>query len=287
MVKCLAGLADLQSEPFRARMEEINSLARRGSLQEYATYCRIWEYPWVTFQLQQLKGRGLRLLDVGSEISPLPWFLASQGFDVTVSDFTASYWRRWQRATQQLEILAQRRILDCQELDLPTASVDIYLSASVIEHVPFKQNAIAEAARVLRPGGILLMTFDICEPEMGMTFPAWNGRALSMREFDQLFGHSTWFDPELSRLSWNTDVIPEYLAWHRTTAPHHNYVTGGVLVRRNQRTWEEPRWNSFLRIVRGETRTTQSLVGWYVRNGPIALRNRIARRLKSFAVRAG
>jgi hypothetical protein len=79
------------------------------------------------------------------------------------------------------------------------------------------------------------MTFDICEFALGMTFPEWNGQALSMDEFDRLFKDSEWFEPGVSGLAWNTDDISKYLTWHRSTAPHHNYVTGGAVVRRNER----------------------------------------------------
>ena len=92
------------------------------------------------------------------------------------------------------------------------------------------------------------MTFDICEPEMGMSFPSWNGRALSMNEFDAIVRDCPWFDKSISDLEWNTNVIPEYLAWRRTTASHHKYVTGGTVLQRNgvpysesdRATWE--RW---------------------------------------------
>ena len=280
MVKCLATLAELESKSFRSLMERINNIARRDSLEEYTTYSRIWEYPWVWLQLESIKARGLRLLDIGSERSPLPWFLASRGFNVIVSDITANYWRVWQRASRQLKVAVGKRILDAQSLDLPTASVDIYLSVSVIEHVPNKARAIAEAARVLRSGGLLVMTFDICEPDMGMTFPEWNGRAPTMQEFDELFKNSPWFEPGLSELPWNADDIPDYLAWHRTTAPWHNYVTGAAVVRRNNRLWVESAWKDHLRAFKGKFRTTSSVAIWCLRRSSKAVRHKVARPMR-------
>lgn len=281
MVKCLATLAELESKSFRSLMERINNIARRDSLEEYATYSRIWEYPWVWLQLEPMKGRSLRLLDIGSEKSPFPWFLATQGFDVIISDITANYWRVWQGASRQLKVAVSKRILDAQNLDLPTASVDVYLSVSVIEHIPDKAKVTTEAARVLRPGGLLVMTFDICEPDMGMTFPEWNGSAPTMAEFDDLFRNSPWFEPGLPELAWNTDDVPEYLAWHRTTAPHHNYVTGASVVRRNNQPWVGPAWKSHLRALKGRLHTASAVAIWYLRHGLKTVRYKFARPMRA------
>ena len=253
MIKQLARLSELQQGYFSRCMDDINKIADAGGLARYTTYSRIWEYPWIWCQLEPYKGKDLWTLDIGSEKSPFPWFLATRGFRVVVSDVTASYWRSWQMVNQLLSANVRRRVLDSQDLDIPSASVDIYLSVSVIEHVWDKAKVFEEAARVLRPGGLMVMTFDVCEPDMGMTFPEWNGRAMTMREFDDLFRNSPWFEPGLSELPWNTGDIPEYLSWHRTTAPHHNYVTGAALVRRNDRAWVEPAWKDHLRTVRGKT----------------------------------
>jgi SAM-dependent methyltransferase len=43
--------------------------------------------------------------------------------------------------------------LDLQEIDLPDASLDVVLTAHVLEHVPETGRAIAELFRVIRPGG--------------------------------------------------------------------------------------------------------------------------------------
>jgi SAM-dependent methyltransferase len=261
-LKQLARMSELQGPEFSKIMAQINGVARRCGLQEYDTYSRIWEYPWVWLQLKALKGRKIRVLDVGSERSPFSWFLSTQGFDVTVSDVTANYWRFWQRASQQLGVAVNKCVLDAEKLNFSTSSVDIYLSVSVIEHVRHKVKAITEAARVLKPGGLLILTFDICEPDMGMTFPEWNGRALSMREFDELFCRSPWFKTEVSQLPWNTKDILEYLFWNRTTAVHHNYVTGAAVVQRNDVIWPEPAWKGLFYTLRRKSRIASSVAVW-------------------------
>ncbi len=262
--KQISRLDELQSLGFQNCLEEINQTARQGGLQEYYTYSRIWEYPWATFQLRPFFGCASKVLDVGSGKSPLPWFLAKQGVTVIVSDCTPAYWRIWKQARHRLGVNVQQLILDAQSLDLPTGSVDIYMSISVIEHTENKKQVISEAARVLKPGGLLLMTFDICEGSMGMSFPEWNGRAISMDEFDSMFQESPWFEGNVSELLWNTEDIAAYLSWHRETAPHHNYVTGGAMILRNGRRWDEAAWRNHLRVLRGKGRTGLRVAGWNV-----------------------
>lgn len=285
MIKRLASMAEQESSVFRQYMVQINSVGHEAGLSEYTTYSRLWEYPWVYVQLEPVREQQLRVLDVGSANSPLPWFLATRGFDVAVSDRKADCWRLWRQASRRLAVTVSRYILDAQDLDLPTASIDVYLSASVIEHVEDKRRAIHEAARVLRPGGLLVMTFDICEPDMGMTFPHWNGQALTTKEFDDLFGSCPWFEPVVSRLSWNTDDIPAYLGWNRKTASHHNYVVGAAVVRRGERIWVEPAWKDHVRALKRKGRTALDLVTWYSRVGIESVRRRAGRLIE--AVRPG
>jgi len=47
---------------------------------------------------------------------------------------------------------------DCAALSLADSSVDIVMSLDVFEHVPDPRRGFREKARVLRPGGVLLMT---------------------------------------------------------------------------------------------------------------------------------
>ncbi len=266
MKKKLANLVKLNSVTYRSFMDELNTFARNFGLAEYRTYSRIWEYPWLWSHLKPLADKGLKLLDVGSEMSPLPWYLASQGYDVIVSDHNKANWKSWKTVNNKLGLGTKIKILDAQSLDLSTASVDIYLSVSVIEHVPDKKKVIDEAARVLKPGGLFISTFDICEADMGMTFPEWNGKAISMSEFDEMFKNNAWFENGVSEIEWNKEDIDDYLKWHRTTAPHHNYVTGAAVVRRNNRTWDRTRMD-FYRTLRRKIRTMCSVPIWYLWSG--------------------
>jgi heptosyltransferase-2 len=117
---------------------------------------------------------------------------------------------------------------------------------------------------------------------MGMSFPEWNGRALTMREFDELFKDSPWFDPEVSRLPWNAEDIPEYFSWHRKTAPHHNYVTGAAIVRRNDHIWPEATRDGRWRQLKGRIRTVGSVTLWPLIQSKRTFQKAVSRSSDSF-----
>ena len=48
--------------------------------------------------------------------------------------------------------------LDLQSIDLPDSSVDVVMCAHVLEHVPDTDKALGELRRVIRPGGIALLS---------------------------------------------------------------------------------------------------------------------------------
>jgi SAM-dependent methyltransferase len=54
---------------------------------------------------------------------------------------------------------------DATAMPLPDASVDVVIAAEVLEHIPVDQAAIAEIARVLRPGGLAAVTVPAWLPE--------------------------------------------------------------------------------------------------------------------------
>jgi SAM-dependent methyltransferase len=54
---------------------------------------------------------------------------------------------------------ANTRHEDIQALSLEDASIDAYVSCEIMEHIPSIPDALREAARVLRPGGVLIATF--------------------------------------------------------------------------------------------------------------------------------
>ena len=228
----LASLPELESPSYGAFMERMNAFATVGHLRQFTNWSKIWEYPWLwEHALESIDWPGQRLVDLGSEISPMPWFLATLGARVTLIETDPQWIPRWEALRQRLRVDVDWHIVASELLPLPDAGVDVVTSFSVIEHQPDKSLAVDEVARVLKPGGRLAISFDICEPDLGMTFPEWNGRALTLREFEDFVWKHPAFDAGPGP-AWNLADLPKFRRWHLQSAPHHNYVVGAAVLTR-------------------------------------------------------
>jgi SAM-dependent methyltransferase len=228
----LASAAELSSPPMTRFMEWLNSLAGPLGLQQFTNWSKVWEYPWLWLdRLDRIDWSRSHLVDLGSALSPIPWICALLGARVTLIETRDRYIPIWQTLRDRLRINVKWELVRDERIPLPDVSADAVTTFSVLEHQPDKAAAVAEAVRILRPGGVLALSFDICEPDQGMTFPEWNGRALTLKEFEDLI----WLHPafgQTQRPAWNTADIPAFIAWHRQSAEHHNYAVGAALLRK-------------------------------------------------------
>ncbi len=232
-VRHLANLPQMFSPEWIDFIDELNAFAAPLGLRQFTNWSKLWEYPWLWHHgLREIDWRGKRVLDLGTEQSPFPWWLATKGAHVTLIETGRNWIEQWEAVRTTLGgVKVDWQIVDSCKLPFPDNTFDVVTSFSVIEHQDDKVLAAAEVGRVLKTGGVFGISFDICEPTLGMTFPEWNGRALTMDEFETAiwnqpaFGHRA--PPE-----WNLEDIPPFLRWHRQTAVHHNYVTAAALLRK-------------------------------------------------------
>lgn len=226
----LASVEAKDSPHFRAFMSMMNAFAASLGLRTFDNWTKIWEYPWIWFNaLGRIDWAGKHVVDLGSEISPMPWFLATLGAKVTLIEVDPQWVALWEKLREQLHVDVTWHVIGSESIPVPSGSADVVTSFSVIEHQPDKRAAVDEVVRVLRPGGVFAVSFDICEPQMGMAFPEWNGRALTLADFEQ----TLWLHPAFgntTKPAWNLDAIEPFLAWHRSTAPHHNYVAAAAVL---------------------------------------------------------
>ncbi len=238
-VRHLANLPQLFSREWTDFIDELNAFGASHGLRQFTNWSKLWEYPWLwRHGLSALDWRGRRVVDLGSEQSPFPWWLATQGARVTLVETRRDWIPQWESIRAKLGgVDVDWQIVDSCRLPFADDSIDVVTSLSVIEHQDDKALAASEVGRILRPGGRFAVSFDICEPTMGMTFPEWNGRALTMAEFEA----TIWNQPAFAHdapLEWNREDIESFLRWHRQTAAHHNYVVGAaVLEKRRARGW--------------------------------------------------
>lgn len=232
-VRHLANLPQLFSPEWIAWVDRLNAFAAPLGLRQFTNWSKLWEYPWIWHHgLDKIDWRGKRVLDLGTEQSPFPWWLATQGAHVTLVETRRNWIEQWEAVRAALGgVAVDWQIVDSSRLPFPANTFDVVTSFSVIEHQDDKALAAAEVGRVLKPGGVFGISFDICEPSLGMTFPEWNGRALTMREFED----TIWRQPAFGQKTapdWNLEDIGPFHRWHKQTAAHHNYVTAAALLRK-------------------------------------------------------
>lgn len=132
-------------------------------------WSRCWEYPYVYHHARQWLARPgpaarPRVLDVGSGVTFFPFALARLGADVICTDVCDIAERDLQRAAAVVPhapgAVSFRRT-DGRRLPLADAEADLVYCISVLEHIPEFERTVAEMARVVRPGGLLLLTVDL------------------------------------------------------------------------------------------------------------------------------
>jgi SAM-dependent methyltransferase len=94
---------------------------------------------------------GCDLLDLGCGTGRVAALAAERGARVTAVDLSPEMVQR----ARSLSVLSGARIevMDAQELDLPDASFDVVVASFSVMFCPRPEEALAEARRVLRPGG--------------------------------------------------------------------------------------------------------------------------------------
>ena len=124
------------------------------------TWSRRWEYPYVHEAVREaMAGPGV-LLDAGAGATFFPFHVARATPGTTVHAVDSD-----RRMGHVYDAVADPSVVfkstDITELDYPTAFFDGAYSVSVLEHIPDRSRVASEMARVVKPGGPLVLTIDI------------------------------------------------------------------------------------------------------------------------------
>lgn len=113
--------------------------------------------------LQQLSEREVKagkIMESGSGITQVPFWLANFGFQVTGIDFDASLEGAWSKVTPSSGS-ATFKHGDMLNLPVRDESYDASYSISAIEHTNNPLRAIEELVRVTKRGGCIAFTMDV------------------------------------------------------------------------------------------------------------------------------
>ena len=225
----LASVRELESVGFQAFMSVLNGLAHQWGFRVSVNCSKVWEYPWIWFHvLYRINWQGKHLVDLGSEISPMPWLIALLGARVTLVEIDTQWLPVWEKLKNRLQVDIQWYIVNNEILPLPDDSVDVVTSFSVIGHQPDKITAVNEIDRILKPGGILGISCNICDPDRGIER---NGQAMTMQELETIIWHHPAFGNQ-EKPDWNVEETPAFLSWLKQSAPHHLYVVGAAVLQK-------------------------------------------------------
>jgi ubiquinone/menaquinone biosynthesis C-methylase UbiE len=106
-------------------------------------------------------GQGSRVVDFCAGLGgPARYFADRYGADVTGIELTPARVRGAEELTRRVGLQDRVRVIggDVMRVPLPDASFDAVISQEALLHVPDKAQALAEAFRILKPGGRLAFT---------------------------------------------------------------------------------------------------------------------------------
>jgi 2-polyprenyl-3-methyl-5-hydroxy-6-metoxy-1,4-benzoquinol methylase len=121
--------------------------------------------------LHQHKAR--RVLDLGCAIGRLSMLIAAQGIEVyglDASEKAIAFARAWARDEQMPNIHFDVGM--ASTLTYPDSAFDAVVANAVLDHMPLSeaQKAVREMHAVLRPGGLILASFDGMEGKETSTY---------------------------------------------------------------------------------------------------------------------
>lgn len=130
-------------------------------------WSRQYEYPFVYSacldELEKRDGAAVDILDAGSGATFFPFLLREkmQAGSMTCCDYDASLEPIFDAVNNERGADVAFRQADLRDLPFADNSFDVVYCISVLEHTDQYADIVGEFHRVLRPGGILISTFDI------------------------------------------------------------------------------------------------------------------------------
>ncbi len=157
------------SDAFLARHESaLAGYGRHWGEDPMRLWSRRWEYPFAVRGMLAHADRvgrsDLRICDAGSGVTFLPYLLCDRLPDATFDcvDTNAAYVPMFEAVNRDVDHDRVRfKTAAIQNLPFADGELDVMCCVSVLEHTGDYRTILSEMARVLKPGGRLILTFDL------------------------------------------------------------------------------------------------------------------------------
>ena len=139
-------------------------LKYKWSNDPFHQWSRQWEYPFVYSHIQNLHHKGTnKILDLGSGLTFFPYFLAKNELadEVFCLDYDESLGELFSDINDENSNKIKFIKGDLRKLPFEDSSFDCVYCVSVLEHTDNYNLALMEINRILKPNGLLILTFDV------------------------------------------------------------------------------------------------------------------------------
>jgi len=165
----VVALLETQQAEFLAKESAFRSPGYKWPRDPLHTWSRVWEYPYVYHhvKVQRSKWRAEALphvVDVGSGVTFFPFSAARLGYQVTCADIDPVCGTDIPRAARVLSHgpgTVAFRLIEREALPFQNNSIDAVYCISVLEHIRDAEKTVIEIQRILKPGGLFLLTIDL------------------------------------------------------------------------------------------------------------------------------
>lgn len=102
--------------------------------------------------------QGKRVLDVACAWGGHAVAFATQGSEVVASDLSDHMFSALARFTREFGLNLSILRADCERLPFPDQTFDVVMALELVEHIPSVESFAREVGRILRPGGICVIS---------------------------------------------------------------------------------------------------------------------------------
>lgn len=164
-------------------------------------WSRIYEYPYCYERISNVAKPDVQILDAGCGVTFFPFFL-NQRYNVTCVD-QDDYVDMFRAINEKQDTKVNFIRSALNSLPFPDDSFDVLYCISVLEHTDNYPKILDEFKRVLKPGGLLIVTFDIAlnNNDWGLDLPSSRALIQQMQELFELSYSVQDFDRDMSEQS--------------------------------------------------------------------------------------